>query len=76
MLGEAPQCSDGGGSVPASVTRGWRTGKHGAAIVRVNPETGASAALLIPQYFGGAAGSDAFDSYRLGMLANVDLPPV
>src|SRR5688572_9542242 len=46
-----------------------------SAIVRVIPETGATAVLTIPQYWGGWAGSMVFDSYRGGLLSNMSLAP-
>ncbi len=45
------------------------------AIFRVVPETGASAVLTTTQYWGGWAGSLAFDSYRGGVLSNMSMPP-
>ena len=45
------------------------------AIVRVVPETGATAVLISPQYWGGWAGSTTFDSWRGGVLSNMSMPP-
>lgn len=44
-------------------------------ILRVVPETGATAVLASPQYPGGWSGLMAFDSFRGGLLANISLPP-
>ena len=44
-------------------------------ILRVVPETGATAVLASPLYHGGWSGSLAFDSHRGGLLANISLPP-
>jgi hypothetical protein len=44
-------------------------------ILRVVPETGATTELVTPLYYGGWAGSMAFDSFRGGLLANISLPP-
>ena len=45
------------------------------AIYRIAPETGNGAVLISGFYWGGWAGSMAFDSYRNGMLANMGMPP-
>jgi len=45
------------------------------AICRVVPETGATAVLVTPQFWGGWSGKLAFDSHRGGVLANISLPP-
>ncbi len=50
-------------------------GQGAYTINRIVPETGASAVLISPQYFGGWAGSMVFDSFRGGLLANISLPP-
>jgi hypothetical protein len=45
------------------------------AFFRVVPETGATAVLTIPQYWGGWSGSAVFDSFRGGLLSNMSMPP-
>jgi hypothetical protein len=51
-------------------------GTSGAwTVKRVVPETGATAPLFSPLYYGGWSGGLAFDSFRGGLLANVSLPP-
>ena len=44
-------------------------------IFRVVPETGATAPLVQPLYYGGFSGACTFDSFRGGLVANVSLPP-
>ncbi|MBM3984522.1 MAG: hypothetical protein FJ296_02335 [Planctomycetes bacterium] len=51
------------------------TASSGWTIKRVVPETGATAPLITPLYYGGWSGGLCFDSYRGGLLANISLPP-
>lgn len=71
------------GAAPSAQTGPWTDGElvvlssiAGAyKIMRVVPETGATAVLASPLYVGGWSGSMAFDSHRGGLLANISLPP-
>jgi hypothetical protein len=44
-------------------------------IFRIVPETGATAPLVQPLYYGGFSGASTFDSFRGGLVANISLPP-
>lgn len=46
-----------------------------AALLRVVPESGATAVLTTTQHWGGWAGSMVFDSHRGGLLSNMSQPP-
>ena len=77
LLAPAPAAQSGPWTDGELLVRsvGPAPGSQVQTIYRVNPDTGHGEALVDGFYWGGWAGSMAFDSYRNGVLCNMGLPP-